>query len=188
MNKKIRIRVRTITMIGVLAACVFVLTKFISIPIPTPLGKTALSLGNAMCILSSLLFGPVIGGLASGIGNALVDLTDPAWAPEFYITFINKFLMAYTAGVVMHYVKISNEKLRVCLAGLTGAVTYTLLYVAKNIISGVYLKGFTWQVSIIETLTVKLPVSLVNGVLAVICATLLFFALREPLRRAHLIN
>lgn len=188
MKKKIRFRVRTITMIGVLAACVFVLTKFISIPIPTPLGKTALSLGNAMCILSSLLFGPVIGGLSSGIGNALVDLTDPAWAPEFYITFINKFLMAYIAGAVMHYCKFGSEKIRVCIAGLCGAVTYTLLYVAKNIISGVYLKGFTWSVAIIETVTVKLPVSLVNGVLAVICAALLFFALREPLRRAHILK
>ena len=188
MKKESAFSVRGITMIGVLAACVFVLTKFISIPIPTPLGKTALSLGNSMCILSSLLFGPVIGGLASGIGNALVDLTDPAWAPEFYITFINKFLMAYMAGIVMHYVKLGSEKLRVCIAGLCGAVTYTLLYVAKNIISGVFLKGFTWQVAIIETLTVKLPVSLVNGILAVICASLLFFALREPLRRAHLIK
>ncbi len=187
MKKNSVFNVRSITLVGVLAACVFVLTKFISFPIPTPLGKTALSLGNTMCILSSLLFGPVIGGLSSGLGNALVDLTDPAWASEFYITFINKFLMAYTAGVVMHLFKFGNEQLRVCLAGLIGAVTYTLLYVAKNIISGV-LRGFTWQVAIIETLTLKLPVSLVNGVLAVVCAALLFFALRRPLQKAHIIQ
>ena len=187
MKKNRVFSVRNITMVGVLAACVFVLTKFISIPIPTPLGKTALSLGNAMCILASLLFGPIIGGLSSGLGNALVDLTDPAWAPEFYITFINKFLMAYVAGLVMRHFSLGSEKLRVCLAGLCGAVTYTLLYVAKNIISGVYLKGFTWSVAVIETLTLKLPVSLVNGVLAVICATLLFFALRGPLRKAHIL-
>ena len=31
-----------------------------------------------MCILSALLFGPVTGGLAAGVGNALVDLSDPA--------------------------------------------------------------------------------------------------------------
>lgn len=188
MKKDSVFSVRGITMVGVLAACIFVLTKFISIPIPSPLGKTALSLGNAMCILSSLLFGPVIGGLASGLGNALVDLTDPAWAPEFYITFINKFLMAYVAGFVMRYLELGGEKLRVCLAGLCGAVTYTVLYVAKNIISGVYLKGFTWTVATVETLTVKLPVSLVNGVLAVVCATILFFALRRPLQKAHIIQ
>ncbi len=186
MKKNSVFSIRNITMVGVLAACVFVLTKFISIPIPTPLGKTALSLGNAMCILSSLLFGPIIGGLSSGFGNALVDLTDPAWASEFYITFINKFLMAYVAGLVMRHFSLGSEKFRVCLAGLCGAVTYTLLYVVKNILFNVF-RGFTWSVAVIETLTTKLPVSLVNGVLAVICATLLFFALRGPLRKAHIL-
>ena len=122
MKKERFFTVRNITLVGVLAACVFVLTKFISIPIPTPLGKTALSLGNAMCILASALFGPLIGGLSAGLGNALVDLTDPAWAPEFYLTFINKFLMAYVAGIVMHRVPISSEKVRVFVAGLAGDI------------------------------------------------------------------
>lgn len=188
MEKKTFFTVRNITLIGVLAACVFVLTKFISIPIPTPLGKTALSVGNAMCVLSALLFGPAIGGLASGLGNALVDLSDPAWAPEFWITFINKFMMAFVAGLVMHCVKLGSEKIRIWLAGLCGTLVYAALYVAKNIITGVYVKGFTWQVSIIETATVKLPVTLVNGVLAVICASLLYLALCRPLRQAHIIK
>ena len=188
MEKKKFFTVRNITLIGVLAACVFVLTKFISIPIPTPLGKTALSVGNAMCILSSLLFGPAVGGLAAGLGNALVDLSDPAWAPEFWITFINKFLMAYVAGLVMHHTKLGGEKARLWIAGICGTLTYAVLYVTKNILSGVWLKGFTWQVAIVETLTVKLPVTLVNGVLAVICAVFLYLALYRPLRHAHIIQ
>lgn len=188
MKKESFFTVRNITLVGVLAACVFVLTKFVSIPIPTPLGKTALSLGNAMCVLSAVLFGPVVGGLSAGLGNALVDLTDPAWASEFYITFINKFLMAFVAGIVMHRIHIGTDKVRVWIAGLAGAVTYTLLYVTKNIISGVYLKGFTWQVAILETLAAKLPVSLINGVLAVICAAFLYLALKTPLRRAHILK
>lgn len=188
MKKEKFFTVRNITLVGVLAACVFVLTKFVSIPIPSPLGKTALSLGNAMCVLASTLFGPLIGGLSAGLGNALVDLSDPAWAPEFYITFINKFLMAYVAGIVMHRISLGSEKERVFVAGLAGAVTYTVLYVAKNIISGVYIKGFTWQVAILETLATKLPVSLVNGALAVVCAGFLYLALKTPLRRAHILK
>lgn len=188
MEKKTFFTVRNITLIGVLSACVFVLTKFISIPIPTPLGKTALSVGNAMCILSALLFGPAVGGLASGLGNALVDLSDPAWAPEFWITFINKFLMAYVAGLVMHRVKLGGEKVRLWIAGFCGTLTYAVLYVTKNIVSGVLVKGFTWKVAVVETLAVKLPVTLVNGVLAVICAGFLYLALEKPLRRAHIIT
>ena len=45
--------VRNIALTGILAAMIFVLTKFVSIPIPSPLGKTALSVGNAMCLLAA---------------------------------------------------------------------------------------------------------------------------------------
>ena len=189
MKKNSVFSVRSITLIGVLAACVFVLTKFISIPIPTPLGKTALSLGNSMCILASLLFGPLIGGLSAGIGNALVDLSDPEWASEFYITFINKFLMAYMAGLFMQKVKCLREEVRVWIAGLCGAVTYVVLHISKNIIF-ILLNTVkeAQNETILGILVTKLPVSLVNGVLAVICGALLYFALREPLRRAHIIK
>ena len=188
MEKKTFFTVRNLALIGVLAAIVFVLTKFISIPIPSPLGKTALSVGNAMCVLSALLFGPAVGGLAAGIGTALVDLTDPAWAPEFWITFINKFLMAFIAGVIMHKVHVGSERVRVWVASLCGALTYCVLYVAKNILEGALVRGFTWEVAIMETLTVKLPVTLVNAVIAVVCAALLYLALRQPLRKAHVLS
>ena len=173
-----RFTTRKIALIGILSAMVFALTKFISIPIPSPLGKTALSVGNSMCVLSALLFGP-------GIGNALVDLSDPAWAPEFWITFINKFAMAFVAGIVMHKVHLGSEKVRVWIAGICGALTYCLLYVAKNIITGVVVKGFTLDVSVAETLAVKLPVTLVNAIIAVICAGALYLVLKPALKKAH---
>lgn len=180
--------VRGIALTGVLAAAVFVLTKFISIPIPSPLGKTALSVGNAMCILSALLFGPLTGGLAAGVGNALVDLSDPAWAPEFWITFINKFLMAFVAGLILHKVRLGSENVRAWFAGLFGALTYCLLYVTKNILSGVFVKGFTWEVAVAETLAVKLPVTLANAMIAMVCAGLLYIVLKQPLRKAHVLG
>jgi len=188
MEKKRFFTVQRITLIGVLSAMVFVLTKFASIPIPSPLGKTAIQLGNTMCILSSLLFGPLTGSLAAGIGSALVDLTDPAWAPEVWITFINKFAMALVAGLLMHVVRLGGEKIRIWLAGAAGALTYVLLYVTKNIISGHFVKGFAWNVAIVETLTLKLPVSLVNGIIATVCAAMLYLAMSPALRRAHLLG
>ena len=187
MDKKKYFSVHNIALIGILAAMIFALTKFISIPIPSPLGKTALSVGNAMCILSALLFGPITGGLAAGVGNALVDLSDPAWAPEFWITFINKFLMAFVAGLIMKKVDL-KENIRIWVAGLLGALTYCLLYVTKNIISGVFVKGFTWDVAILETLSLKLPVTLANAIIAMVCAGLLYLALKQPLKKAHVLQ
>ena len=149
--------VRNIALTGILAAIIFVLTKFISIPIPSPLGKTALSVGNAMCILASLLFGPVTGGLAAGIGNALVDLSDPAWAPEFWITFINKFMMAFVAGIIMKKADL-KENIRIWVAGMLGALTYSFLYVVKN------------------------------AIIAMVCAGVLYLALKRPLQKSHILR
>ena len=188
MEQKKYFTVHNIALVGILAAMIFTLTKFVSIPIPSPLGKTALSVGNAMCILSAVLFGPLTGGLAAGVGNALVDLLDPAWASQFWITFINKFLMAFVAGLVMHKVKLGKENIRIWFAGLLGSLTYCLLYITKNIIEGVFVRGFTWEVTIVETLTTKLPVTLTNGVIAVVCAGLLYLVLKQPLRKAHVLT
>ncbi|MEG1782136.1 MAG: ECF transporter S component, partial [Oscillospiraceae bacterium] len=98
--KKTKFDTKTLAAIGVMSALVFVATKFFSIPIPIGGGKTALQLGNVMCVLSGLLFGGLPGGLAAGIGSMIVDLTDPIWAPEFWITFIMKFAMGFAAGAI----------------------------------------------------------------------------------------
>ncbi len=186
-NKKL-FTVRNMALMGVLSAMIFALTKFVSVPIPSPLGKTAVQFGNVMCILSSLLFGPMIGALSAGIGNALVDLSDPAWAPEFWITFINKFAMTYVAGFFMHKLRLGGEKIRVWLAGAAGAVTYCALYVTKNIVWGHFVSGFAWEVAVVETLTLKLPVSLVNGIIATVFAGVLYFAMMPSLKRTHLLH
>ena len=96
--------------------------------------------------------------------------------------------MTFVAGLVMHKVKLGRENIRIWFAGLLGALTYSLLYVAKNIVLGVVKQGFTWEVAIVETLTLKLPVSLANGVIAVICAGLLYLILKQPLRKAHVLQ
>ena len=188
MEKKKFFSIRNITLTGVLAAAIFVLTKFVSIPIPSPLGNTALSVGNAMCFLAAMLFDPLTGALAAGIGNALVDLLSPAWAADFWMTFINKFLMTFVCGIIMHKTPIKPENLRTWISGLGGALTYCVLYVTKNILSGALVKGFTWQVAVVETLSVKLPVTLANGVIATVCAALLYPALKIPLKKAHILD
>ena len=157
MDQKKYFSVHNIAITGILAAMIFALTKFISIPIPSPLGKTALSVGNAMCILASLLFGLVTCGLAAGIGNALVDLSDPAWAPEFWITFINKFMMAFVAGIIMKKADL-KENIRIWVAGMLGALTYSFLYVVKN------------------------------AIIAMVCAGVLYLALKRPLQKSHILR
>ena len=128
--KKTKFDTKTLAAIGVMAALVFVTTKFFSIPIPIGGGKTALQLGNVMCVLSGLLFGGLPGGLAAGIGSMIVDLTDPVWAPEFWITFITKFCMGFAAGAIAHSGKPSMA--RNIVAAVSGALLYVALYLSKT--------------------------------------------------------
>ena len=93
-------KVQRLVLIGLLAALVFVFT-YIGFDVPSPLGKAKVHMGNVMCLLGGLLFGGVPGGLAAGIGSGLFDLMDPAWAPEFWVTAINKFVMGFVAGVAV---------------------------------------------------------------------------------------
>lgn len=184
MNQKKYFTPRRMAVIAMVAALVFVFT-YIGIDIPSPLGKTKVHMGNVMCLLGGLLFGGLPGGLAAGIGSGLFDLMDPAWAPEFWITAINKFVMAFVAGSVAEKLK-HHSKLHLWAGGVAGAVAYSTLYVLKNIISGHFIKGFAWNIAILETVTTKLPVTLINAFIAVVCAVMLYVVLYPALKRAGL--
>ncbi len=65
--------VKEVVATGIGAAIVFVLARFVSIP--TPLPDTSLSVHTAVIALFSILYGPIVGGLAGFIGQLLVDVT-----------------------------------------------------------------------------------------------------------------
>jgi uncharacterized membrane protein len=76
-------------------ALVFVATYVIKIPIPFTQGY--IHAGDAMIFLSAILFGPLIGGLAGGIGSAMADLFG-GYAIWAFPTLIIKFFMGYLVG------------------------------------------------------------------------------------------
>ena len=182
--QKTSVKVEKMVLIGLLAALVFVFT-YIGFDVPSPLGKAKVHMGNVMCLLAGMLFGGVPGGLAAGIGSGLFDLMDPAWAPEFWVTAINKFVMGFVAGALVHRLPFTRH-VNYWLAGVGGAVSYSTLYVLKNIVWGHFVSGFAWNVAVVETLTVKLPVTLTNALIAVVCSVLLAEALFPALRKAGL--
>lgn len=179
--------IQRLALIGMMAAMVFALT-YVGIDIPTGLGKTKIHFGNIMCLLSALLLGPVGGGLAAGVGSALYDLMDPMWAPECWITFLTKFVMAFVAGGLMKKAVFLPQRVRVWAAALCGSLSYSVLYIGKNVLESLYVKGFTWQVTQVEVLATKVPVTLFNGVVAVICAALLYTALTPALSKAKVLH
>ena len=170
--------------IGIMAALVFVTTKFFRIPIPVGVGgKTQVHLGNSMCILAGLLFGGLPGGLAAGVGTALVDLMDPLWAPEFWISFINKFVMGFVAGVIANMGKTRTTGKDI-VAAILGALSYMALYLFKSYVQSAALGNPT--ATIITQLTTKAITSSINAVIAVIVSVTLYKLIAPALKKANL--
>lgn len=172
---------RRICRVAVLAAAVFA-TSGLRLVIPLGDGNTALHLGNVMCLLSGLVLGPVLGGLAAGMGSAIYDLTNPLYVASAPFTFVFKFFMAFVAGVIAH----RRGDLRRNLAGCAaGSLTYTALYVAKSFLSNLWFKELPLAAAWIAVIP-KLAASVVNGAVAVAVAAPLAVWVSMALKRAGL--
>lgn len=165
-----------IIIVGLMAALVYA-GNYLQIKIPNGVLVTRIHLGNSMCLLAGLLFGALNGGLASGIGAGLYDLFDPVYIVSAPYTFISKFAMGMTAGLI----RTNNEKKRVITAAVVGQLVYIVLYLLKTYVTMIIL-GNTSQAAWAAVGTNAIT-STVNAVLAVVIAVPLYFLLRTALKR-----
>jgi len=107
-----------IAIIGIFGALICVLTMLVQIPLPATGGY--INVGDAGVMITSLLFGPVIGCIAGGIGSMLADLFTgyTIYAPA---TFIIKGLEGLVMGIISnprkHYKKLTYRDLIAVLVG-----------------------------------------------------------------------
>jgi uncharacterized membrane protein len=92
-----RFGVREIAAIGIMAALTTIATMTLTIPIPATQGY--FNLGDAIVIISALVFGPIVGGVAGGVGSALADLLG-GWYTWVPFTLIIKGLEGAVAGYI----------------------------------------------------------------------------------------
>jgi uncharacterized membrane protein len=116
---------RNLALMGLFTALVFIVTSSFSIYVPATRGF--FNIGDSMVFLTALLFGPLIGAFAGGVGSALADLWlgYPYYAPA---TFVIKGFEGFIVGWLSNKKptlspinwKISTITLGVILAGLLG--------------------------------------------------------------------
>ncbi len=170
---------------GVMAAMVFVMT-FVNIPIATPAGPSMLKLGNAVCLLSGLLFGGWIGGLAAGIGCMIFDLTNPLFVASAPFTFAFYFLMAFVCGTVAHAGGAAGGKLgRNIAAAALGAALYFTLHIGKNVIE-LMLAGSAFLPALLANST-RMVTSSINGAAGIALSVVLAAPLRAALKKGGLL-
>jgi len=136
-------KLREMTNVAIFAALVFVATLVIRITIPATGGY--FNVGDSMIYVAALLYGPLVGGLAGGIGASLVDVLGYAiFAPG---TFIIKLVEGAIAGYVGYKIRpkgrtmIFWKAISLFFGVVLGAATY---YVGVNYI-GIFGNAFLDQ-------------------------------------------
>jgi len=184
---KSKLTVKQISIIGLMAALVFVSSK-IEIRIPSILGVTRFHLGNGMCILSGLLMGALPGGLAAGLGSFFFDLVFWGGNPVGWcVTFATKFLMGYFAGLFYHRETFSHlgKTANIAICGAIGELAYIIGYLAKEFITYRLVMGNPME-AVFAMLVQKGLTSVINAVIAVIVAEVLFRVLVPILHKSGL--
>ena len=120
--------VQRLAVFGLMSALVFA-SSWMQIPIGD---VSRVHLGNGFCASTGLLFGPWVGGLASGMGSMLFDFTNPLYIAESWITFLTKFFIGFLAGSSPAGRRQKNRQPSAC--GIVGAVTGTLAYVVLYLV------------------------------------------------------
>lgn len=156
-------------------------------------GFSAFHLGNIMCALSGILLGPWLGGLAAGLGSAIYDMFDPVYISECWLTFLMKGAYGLVVGLVAWRKRSDCDCCRSLhsygksiLATVAGALTYAALYLAKSYFySGRLLAGLTHEAALLN-LAGKLPATVFNACIAIICAPILASAITTALKKSHI--
>ena len=170
-------RIFDIVFVGVLAAMVYVVTLF-----RFPLLGSKVHFANAVCLLSGMLLGPVLGGMAAGIGSALFDAFTGYDFINVLITFVSKFAMAWICGKVMDTAAKGRHRFdHTLLASIAGTLTYVALYMLKTYVYQRFVYGFPLE-AVGATMVSKLIPSLINAGAAIVAAPIFFHAVLPALR------
>ena len=185
--------VKKLAQAGLLAALCYIGFAFFKIDIPVGPEKTAFHLGNVFCVLAALLLGGYWGGLAGAIGMTIADLTT-AYVTSAPKTFLLKLCIGLIVGLVAHKIfHLSKEHPAKYVTGVT--ILASACGMAFNVVADplvgyfykMYLLGVPQDISKalakISTLTTG-----VNAIVAVICASVFYLALRPALKKAGLFH
>ena len=184
--------VRTLVTAAMFAALCYIGFAFFRIDIPVGTEKTAFHLGNVFCVLGALFLGGLWGGMAGAVGLTIADLTS-AYVTSAPKTFLLKLGIGLIAGLVAHKVfhisKTDQKKVPLPVATVLSCAAGMAFNVVADPLVGYFYKMYVLGVpQEVATIWAKMGAitTLVNAVIAVVVASVLYLALRPALKRANL--
>ncbi|MGL5757190.1 MAG: ECF transporter S component [Paraclostridium sp.] len=148
---------------GLLIALVCIATMTIQIPMPGTNGY--INIGDSVIFISSILFGPIAGMLAGGIGSALADILS-GYAHWAVFTLIIKGLEGYLVGII---IRNHNTLLKSVFATALGTIVMVVGYFG----AGIILKG-----SIVIS-AASIPANLIQGIVSMAISIPLAYSLSK---------
>lgn len=168
-------RNRNLVLNGLFIALVYVATRFINIPGPTPGGL--FHLGNVMAFTIAIVFGKKAGAISGGVGMALFDLTSSyaIWTP---FTLVIRLAVGYIIGLSAE--KFIKKKLYNIVSILVGITLATMV-----MIIGYYLSEVVLYHNFITPLQ-SVYGNFMQGVIGAIIGVPFALTLREALKKANI--
>ena len=184
-------QVKRMAQAALFAALSYIMFTYFKIDINLPGGSTAFHLGNTFVVLAALLLGGPLGGLAGALGLTLADLTTiyVTSAPKtFFLKLCIGLISGFVAHRCFHITKIKDKK-KLAVATTVSAGAGLLFNVIADPLVGYFYKMYLFGIpqdasaalAKIATLTTG-----VNALLSLLCAVLLYLALRPVLIKADL--
>lgn len=184
---------KSLTMAAMFAALCYIGFAYLRIDIPVGTEKTAFHLGNVFCVLGALFLGGLWGGLSGAVGLTIADLTS-GYVTSAPKTFLLKLGIGLIAGLVAHkvfHISQPKEERKVSLpvATVLSCVAGMAFNVVADPVVGYFYKMYLLGVpQEAATIWAKIGAitTLVNAVIAVLVASVLYLALRPALQKSDL--
>ena len=177
-------KTRKIAFITMFSAVNYVVFTFGKIDIPLAAGSSvAIHLANAVVVVSSLLLGPVEGGIAGAIGLSVADLLDPRYVMSAPKTFFLKFIIGYVSGTVFRKQNDDGKK-SVFISAIAGLGCNVILDPVVGYLYKTYLLKIPQEAAKI-ILAWTSGVTLLNAVCCTGVSVLLYSALKKPFAQIY---
>ena len=156
-------KTRYLVLHSLMIALVCITTMTIQIPMHGT--NVYVNIGDSVIFITSILFGPMVGMVAGGIGSALADILT-GYAHWAIFTLIIKGLEGYVVGII---IKNHSTVIKSLFATALGTITMVIGY----FLAGIILKG-----NIIIS-AASIPGNLIQGIVCMAIAILLSHSLAK---------
>ena len=177
MSKKL-ISVKTVVAIGIGAALMFVLMRFVAIPTGIP--NTNINFGIAILAVFAAIFGPIAGFLIGFIAHTLTDLT---WGGVWWNWVAGSALFGLAVGYFYKMYKVNDGGF-----GVKQCVIFNIVQIAANLVVWI---GIAPTLDILiysepanKVYTQGVVIALSNAAVVLVLGSLLLFAYTKTLGKS----